>query len=96
MKKDIDDCRKIIRGDKKHSVLKPMAEKRIAVTILTTEGSVNMPLTIEQVGALAEMLRTEKEPVSVHTLEDSYDAVGMLIQSKSKEGFPKIILIGDE
>lgn len=64
----------------------------IDITLLTTDEPMNVTITKEMLSDLAEMLRTEDDPVPVHFFDRSADVVGVLIRSKSSADFPKIII----
>ena len=64
----------------------------IDITLLTMDEPINAGITKEMLSDLAEMLRTEDDPVSVRFSDRSADVVGVLIRSKSSANFPKVII----
>ena len=63
------------------------------VTLLTTEGDKSLGMTGEQILDLTYMLQTDQEPVPLYTQTEQYFIVGMLIQGRVFNDYPRVIVV---
>lgn len=63
------------------------------VTLFTTQGDKSLGMTGEQVLDLTYMLQTDEEPVPLYTQTEQYFVVGMLIQGRVFNDYPRVIVV---